>query len=637
MTDSLEDADVPSRPYDWRLALRALGYLRQHKLEAVASLALTMLSAPIYLAGALLTGAAVDLFLAPDPSKPPTGFVLFVKQAVDFAGFGGSRQLGIVFMAVLFLAANLVEAAVEFARMVVMENMGQRIMFDLREELFAHLQRVSIKFYDQTRVGQLMTRISSDVGGLNEMLTSGVIGLLSNLAIVFYVLIWMFKTNWRLALVSFAILPLLITLATWFRIGVRSAYRAIGVQMSAMNGFLQEHLSGMLLVQLFNREARQMKAFDRINKAYQKADVDTNFYAAVFYPGVEILTTAGIALIIWYGAGQVIRGAATLGTLIAFIELAGNLYNPISEIGEKYNVLQSAMASCERVFKILDEPVMQAHPEPKRLTRVRGRIEFRDVWFAYRDEDWVLKDISFVAEPGEKVALVGHTGAGKTTVTNLLLRFYEIQRGQILLDDVDIRELDLHELRSNFGVVLQDVFLFSRDIAANIRLGNQAITEAMAAAAAGKVGADDFISALKQGYRSEVRERGAGLSVGEKQLIGFARALAFDRRVLILDEATSSIDTKTEMLIRDAVERLMLGRTALVIAHRLSTIQSVDKIIVMHKGEVREVGNHQALLDKRGLYWNLYQLQFSRDSAPVVEPVAEPRSFQHASSHGGAT
>ena len=482
-----------------------------------------------------------------------------------------------------------------------------------------------MQYYDHNPVGRLMTRLTTDVDALNEMFTAGVISIFGDVAMIFYIVIFMFEVNWQLALVSFSILPLLAALTTWFRLGARSSFRAVRVRIARINAFLQEHITGMPVVQLLNREAKEMRQFEQINNAHRQANIDTIFYYAVFYPAVEIVGALGIALIIWYGGGQVVRGVATIGTLVAFIQLARNFYEPISDISEKYNILQAAMASSERIFKLLDDPVtIQSPDRPVRPGQARGRIEFRNVWFAYKGEDWILKDVSFIAEPGERVAFVGHTGAGKTTITNLLLRFYDIQRGQIFLDDVDIREMDLEELRANFSIVLQDVFLFSGDIASNIRLGNTRITDERLRHAAREVHAAPFIERLPEGYQAELRERGAGLSVGQKQLISFARALAFDPRVLILDEATSSIDTETEILIRDAVERLMEGRTSLVIAHRLSTIQSVDKIIVMHKGEIREVGRHQDLLAERGLYWRLYQLQFYQDAKRMLsESVAD--------------
>lgn len=626
MADSQHEEEVLGKAYDSRLMQRLLGYLLPYKWQALTAFVLTIASAPLVLAGPPLTKAAIDLFLDPnrDPSKI-TGFSLFIKQSADWFGFGSSDYLGIVFVAIVFLFASLAAFAVQYAQAIVMQAMGQRIMFDLREQIFAHLQKLSVQFYDRNPVGRLMTRLTTDVDALNEMFTAGVIAIFGDLAMIFYIIIFMFQVNWRLALVSFAILPLLAILTTWFRLGARSSFREVRVRIARINAFLQEHITGMPVVQLFNREAKEMRKFDEINEAHRKANIDTIFYYAVFYPAVEIIGSFGIGLIIWYGGGQVISGIATIGTLVAFIQLARSFYEPISDISEKYNILQSAMASSERIFKLLDEPVTIKSPDkPVPVDRARGRIEFRNVWFAYKNEDWILKDVSFTVEPGERVAFVGHTGAGKTTITNLLLRFYDVQRGQVLLDGVDVRDLDLEQLRANFSIVLQDVFLFSGDIASNIRLGNDRITDEQLKQAAREVHADDFIRRLPEGYKTELRERGAGLSVGQKQLISFARALAFDPRVLILDEATSSIDTETEILIRDAVERLMEGRTSLVVAHRLSTIQSVDKIIVMHKGEIREVGTHQNLLAERGLYWRLYQLQFYQDAKRMMaESIAD--------------
>jgi ATP-binding cassette subfamily B protein len=604
---------------------RLLGYLWPYKWYAFSALVLTILTAPLALAGPPLTKAAIDLFLAPDQSKPVTGFALLIKTTAEHLGLGNSAMQGVLFIAIVFLLANLAAFAVQYAQAIVMQTMGQYIMYDLRKEIFAHLQRLSVQFYDRNPVGRLMTRLTTDVDALNEMFTAGVIAIFGDIAMIFYIVIFMFQVNWKLALVSFSILPLLAALTTWFRLGARASFRAVRLRIARINAFLQEHITGMPVVQLFNREEKEMRQFNEINEAHRQANIDTIFYYAVFYPAVEIIGALGIALIIWYGGGQVIQGAATIGTLVAFVQLARSFYEPISDISEKYNILQSAMASSERIFKLLDEPVTVKSPdEPVRAGRASGRIEFRNIWFAYKDEDWILQDVSFTVEPGERVAFVGHTGAGKTTITSLLLRLYDIQRGQILLDGVDIRELDLQELRANFSIVLQDVFLFSGDIASNIRLGNPDITDEELRSAAREVHAAKFIERLPEGYHTELRERGAGLSVGQKQLISFARALAFDPRVLILDEATSSIDTETEILIRDAVERLMEGRTSLVIAHRLSTIQSVDKIIVMHKGEIREMGNHQALLQERGFYWRLYQLQFYEDAKRMLaESIAD--------------
>lgn len=625
MYESYHEEEILGKAYDGRLMRRLLKYLRPYKWLALTALVLTTLSAPLVLAGPPLTKAAVDLFLEPDPSKPPAGFALLLKRSADFFGLGGSAAEGVTFIAIIFLLANVAAFAVQYGQAVVMQTMGQYIMYDLRKQIFSRLQSLPIQFYDRNPVGRIMTRLTTDVDALNEMFTAGVIAVFGDVAIVLYIVLWMLWTNWELSLVSFSILPLLAALTIWFRLGARSAFRAVRVRIARINAFLQEHITGMQVVQIFNREEKEMATFRRINAAHRKANIDTIFYYAVFYPAVEIIGAVGIGLIIWYGGGQVIRDVATIGTLIAFVQLAKNFYEPISDLSEKYNILQAAMASSERIFKLLDEPVTITSPEsPRRIGRARGRVEFQGVWFAYKDEEWVLKDVSFVAEPGERIAFVGHTGAGKTTITNLLLRFYDIQRGRILLDGVNVRELDLRELRSNFGIVLQDVFLFSGDIDSNIRLGSREISDARLQLAAKEVHAHDFISRLPQGYSTEVRERGAGLSVGQKQLISFARALAFDPRLLILDEATSSIDTETEILIRDAVERLMKGRTSLVIAHRLSTIQSVDKIVVLHKGEVREVGTHQSLLSKRGLYWQLYRLQFYQDyKLAISQSVAD--------------
>jgi ATP-binding cassette subfamily B multidrug efflux pump len=622
MADSHHEEETMGKTNDWRLVARLLCYLRPYKWRALSALALMVLNAPLMLAGPPLTQAAVDLFLLPDPSRTPYGFELFLKHCAEATGFGASRQQGIAFIALVFLLANIAAFAAHYVQRVVMETMGQHVLYDMRDEIFARLQQLPIQFYDRTPVGRLMTRITNDVDALDEMLTSGVIAVLGNAAIAAYVVIWMFGMSWRLTLVSFVTLPLLGLLTAWFRLAARAALRVVREQIAAINAFLQEHVASMQVVQLFNREAKEMGAFDRINRAHWKAKADANLCNAIFYPAVEIIGSAGIALAIWYGGGQVVRGLVSLGALIAFIELVETLYYPISELSQQYNSLQAGMASAERIFKLLDEPVPIESPsncgKSLALDAVRGRLEFRNVWFAYHDDNWVLKDVSFVVEPGEKVAFVGHTGAGKTTVTNLLLRLYEIQRGQILLDDVDIRHLDLEDLRSNFSIVPQDIFLFSGDITFNIRLGNPLITEDRVKAAAREVHAEKFIAALRNGYETELLERGAGLSVGQKQLIGFARALAFDRRILVLDEATSSIDTETEILIHNAVKRLMTNRTSLVIAHRLSTIQSVDKIVVMHKGEIRESGSHRSLVAQHGLYWKLYQLQFGRGFQPTV-------------------
>lgn len=603
---------------------RLLSYLWPYKHYVVAALALTMLGGPLVVAGPPLVKAAVDLYLLPDPSHAPQGYTLLIKQGADAFGFGGSPAAGIGFIALLLLIANLAAMFVLYAESFLLQRMGQHIMFDLRNQIFAHLQRLPVQFYDRNPVGQLMTRLTSDVEALNELFTSVVIAFFGDMAMLLYIIFWMFLLDWRLALVSLVMLPALVAVTLWFRLRSRNAFRAVRTNVARISTFLQERLTGMSVVQLFNREESELREFKGINRDYRQANLDAVFYNAVFFPAVDIIVAAGIALIIWYGGGQVLHSVVTLGTVIAFLQMAEMLYEPVGDMSERYNLLQSAMSASERIFELLDEPVTTTTPEqPARIENVRGRIEFRNVWFAYDDEDWVLKDVSFVVQPGESVAFVGYTGAGKTTITNLLLRFYDVQRGQVLLDGVDVRELELDKLRSSFSVVPQDVFLFSEDIATNIRLGNQSIDDEAIRESAKQVNAVGFINKLSDGYATELNERGAGISVGQKQLISFARALAFDPRILILDEATSSIDTETEGLIHEAVKRLMAGRTSLVIAHRLSTVQDVDKIFVLHKGEIRESGTHQELLRQRGLYWLLTQLSFYQaDQEELVESVS---------------
>ena len=606
---------------DTNLLRRLLVYLWPYKRYVIFALVLTMLGGPLVVAGPPLVKAAVDLYLLPDPSHPPEGYTLVIKQAAEMFGFGGRPSSGVAFIALALLAANLAALFVLYAESFLLQRMGQRIMFDLRNEIFAHLQRLPLQFYDRNPVGRLMTRLTSDVEALNELFSSVVIAFFGDMAMLLYIVFWMFLLDWRLALVSLLVLPPLIAITIWFRLKSRTAFRAVRTHVARISTFLQERLTGMPVVQLFNREERELDTFKSINHDYRKANLDAIFYNAVFFPAVDIIVAAGIALIIWYGGGQVLHAALTLGTVIAFLQLAEMLYEPVGDMSERFNMLQAAMSASERIFELLDEPVtMKSAKQPAPLTNVRGQIEFRNVWFAYDDEDWVLKDVSFLVQPGESVAFVGHTGAGKTTITNLLMRFYEVQRGQVLLDGVDVRDIEPAQLRASFSVVPQDVFLFSEDISHNIRLGNATISDERIRDAAREVNADGFINKLSSGYETELHERGAGISVGQKQLISFARALAFDPRVLILDEATSSIDTETEILIHDAVKRLMAGRTSLVIAHRLSTVQAVDKIIVLHKGEVRESGTHQQLLRQRGLYWLLNQLSlYQTDHEELVE------------------
>jgi ATP-binding cassette subfamily B protein len=518
------------------------------------------------------------------------------------------------------LVANLAQSAAQYLQVVMAEGLGQRAIHDLRQEIFSHLQKIPVQIYDRNSVGGLMTRLTADVDAINEMLRSGTILVLGNVILVLYTLFWMFRINRFLALLSCAILLLIVGFTFWFQKMAKPAVHYLREQIAAINTFLQEHLNGMQVVQIFTRESREKEKFKVISQEHWRAGMATTVRNAMFYSVTEAMALAGIALLLWFGGGQVIREIMSVGTLVAFIQLGQAFYDPVVEISSRYPVFQTALASSERIFALLDMPVETSTPQkPARVESACGRIEFRNVWFAYKPGDWVLKNVSFTVEPGEKAAFVGRTGTGKTTITNLLLRFYEIQRGQILLDDVDIREIDLQQLRSHFAVVSQEVALFSGDVTSNIRLGNPSISEEMVRMAAREVHLDQFVRKLPKGYQSEVSERGAGLSVGQKQLVSFARALAFNRSILILDEATSSIDPQMESLISDAVQRIMTGRTALVIAHRLSTIQSVDKIFVMHNGEIRECGDHKSLLSRQGIYWKLYQLQFGREPGSVLE------------------
>jgi len=466
-----------------------------------------------------------------------------------------------------------------------------------------------------------MTRLTSDVDSLNELFTSGVIEGLGDIVTIFAIIGFMFWMDWRLTLVALVTVPMLFAATLWFRQHARRGYDMVRTKLARINSFLQEHLSGAQTVQIFNRERKAFNQFHDLNDDYRHANIETIFYYSVFFPLVDFIGTVGVALIIWYGGSRVMQNTPgveilSIGALVAFIQYSQRLFQPIRDISDKYNVLQAAMVASYRIFKTLDSPISVTPPErPSKTGRARGRIEFENVWFAYKGEDWVLRDVSFIVEPGQAVALVGHTGSGKTTITNLLMRFYDVQRGRVLLDGVDVREWDLRALRENFAVVLQDVFLFSGTIESNIRLGRESIDDERVRWATHEVHADEFIKRLPGGYKAEVHERGAGLSVGQKQLVSFARALAFDPALMILDEATSSIDTETEQLIQQAIERVMRDRTSIVVAHRLSTVQRADRIIVLHHGAIREQGSHQELLAARGLYWKLYRLQYADDSS----------------------
>jgi ATP-binding cassette subfamily B multidrug efflux pump len=597
---ALDDDPVLARTYDWALFKRLLGYLRNHRRAVAAAFALIVAMAGLDLVGPWLTKVAIDRYIARG----------------DAAGL--TRVAGLYFLA---LAAAWV---VRYGQTYIMQMTGQRIMQDMRREIFGHLQRLHVAYFDRNPVGRLMTRVTTDVDAVNELFTSGVVTVFGDLFTLFGIMAVMLALDWRLALLTFAVIPLFFLVTNWFRRGARQSFRETRRWIARINAFLQENISGMSLVQLFRREERNRAAFAAINRKHYDANMSAIFYYAVFYPAIEFLAVLAVCLILLYGGGQVIAGGVTLGVLVAFIQYSERFWRPISDLSEKFNVLQAAMASSERIFGLLDTPARVTSPADVVAPEARrGRVAFEHVWFSYGapppaetdaaadrpDDGWVLRDIDFAVEPGQSVALVGATGAGKTSIISLLMRFYDVQRGRITLDGVGIREQDLSDLRSSLALVLQDVHLFSGTITSNIRLGSP-IPDERVRAAAEAVHAHRFIEALPRGYDTEVRERGATLSVGQKQLLSFARALAHDPRVLILDEATSSVDTETEQLIQDALRVLFKDRTAIVIAHRLSTVQHVDQILVMHKGRIRERGTHQELLARRGIYWTLYQLQY---------------------------
>jgi len=586
----MHEEEVLGKAYDARLMRRLLHYLRPYSADvAIAFVAITAGSAAS-LAQPYLMKVAIDRYIA------------------------AGRIDDLDRLAILYLVILVVAFAAEYVQTWTMQLTGQRVMFDLRMSIYGHLQRLDLKYYDRNPVGRLMTRVTSDVDALNDLFTAGVITIFGDVFALAGIMIIMIGMNWRLALVAFSVLPLIVLVTQWFRRSVRESYRVVRGLIARINAFLQENITGMATVQLFRREPLNFAKFDHIDATHRDANISSIFYYAVFYPAIEAISSLASALIIWYGGGRVMQSALTLGALVAFLQYSQRFFRPISDMSDKFNVLQSAMASSERIFKLLDEPLEVKTPErPVKRQKPVGHIVFDHVWFAYTDEEYVLQDVSFEVRPGQRVGIVGATGSGKTTLINLLLRFYDVRRGRILVDGVDIRELDLAELRGLFSLVLQDVHLFSGTIADNIRLGHSSIDDQRLKRAASAVHAEPFILRLPEGYQSAVAERGSTLSVGQKQLLSFARALAFDPRVLILDEATSSVDTETELIIRDALHVLMAGRTTIAIAHRLSTIQDMDKILVLHKGKLRESGTHQELLAHRGIYFKLFELQYKSE------------------------
>jgi len=647
---SFHEDDPLGKSYDSQLLLRLLTYLRPYKIAVGVSFLLIVLMAGLDLVGPYLTKVAIDRHIT-------TG---------DTQGLAG--------VAVLYLLTLLAAFFVRFGQVYILQMTGQRIVLDMRRQVFGHLQRLEVAFFDKNPVGRLITRVTTDVDAVNELFTSGVVTVFGDLFTLLGIMGVMLAMNWKLALVTFSVLPLFFVVTNWFRRGARESFREVRKWVARINAFMQENLTGMSVVQLFRREERNAASFAAINRSHADANLNSIFYYAVFYPAIDILAAVAIALILLYGGGRVLAGTLTVGALVAFVQYSERFWRPISDLSDKFNILQAAMASSERIFLLLDTEARVVPPARPIAPSGAGRVEFDHVWFSYQapspahstpqpspqvqaargapqraasgagftpaeragvqggttqsplaqnEAAWVLRDIDFEVEPGRSVALVGATGAGKTSIISLLTRFYDVQRGSVKLDGVDVRELDPGRLRASLALVLQDVHLFSGTIASNIRLGSQ-ISDDRVREAARAVHAHRFIEALPQGYDTEVKERGATLSLGQKQLLSFARALAHDPRVLVLDEATSSIDTETEALIQDALRVLLRQRTAIIIAHRLSTIQNVDEILVMHKGRIRERGRHQALLAQRGIYWRLYQLQYKDQEVGVPGASGAP-------------
>jgi len=668
------EEEILGKAYDSRLMRRLLTYLQPYRWQVTIAIVSIILKSFCDVLGPYLVKVAVDRYLAPVNGSTSGLWSWLSPRPLD-----GIAQISSIYFGLLILTFVF-----EFLQTYFMQWTGQKVMFDLRSQIFRHLQRMHVAFYDKNPVGRLVTRVTTDVDALNEMFTSGVVSIFEDFFVLIGILGIMLCMNWKLALITFAVLPFIVVATKLFRDKVRDSYRRIRTAIARINSYLQEHVSGMVVLQLFNRERKAYQRFSEINRSHMDAFKDAIMAYSVYYPVVDFFSAVAIACVIWFGGGDIMRHVevtsvafslephfgphlgsdfASLGVLIAFTQYAQRFFRPIMDFSEKYNILQSAMAASERIFKLLDTPVEIVSPAVTKRPEGPGRIEFDHVWFAYRDTpaessdgasgtarvgtglrtvqaeqssagslpgngnaapDWVLRDVTFAIDPGETVAVVGHTGAGKTTLISLLLRFYDVPRGAIRIDGVDVKEMDLSDLRSRFGVVLQDPFLFTGTIGGNIRLGTGRIRDEHVAKAAEDVNLGDFIRALPKGFDEEVRERGSTLSTGQKQLISFARALAHEPKILILDEATSSVDTETEFKVRDALGRMVEGRTSLIIAHRLSTVQRADKIIVMHKGQLREMGTHQELLAQRGIYFKLYQLQYKDqelNGAPAPTPA----------------
>ena len=630
------DDEITGKAYDARLMLRLAGYLKPYRVQAAVSVVVVSLRAATDAAGPYLVKVALDRYMTRE-AHVGTGWLS--RQ------LSSDARVGVGQLALLYLAVLLVAYVFEFTQTYLMQWTGQKVMFDLRREIFRHMQRMHVAFFDTNAVGRLVTRLTSDVDAINDMFTSGVLAMIDDVFALTIMVVAMLAMNWRLALLTFAVLPLIVLATNLFRISVRASYRRVRTAIARINSFTQEHVSGMSVVQLFNREQRAYEDFEAVNRQHMVAFKDTIFAYALYYPAVEILSSIAIAMIVWRGGVGVIGGTITIGIISAFIQYAQRFFRPIQDLSEKFNILQAAMTACERIFKLLDTPTQIESPQVTQVGDGSNRIEFRHVWFTYQemndeerawvaaateaelssrsDIEWILKDVSFVVEPGETVAIVGHTGAGKTTLTSLMMRFYDVTRGAILIDGVDVREQNLEQLRQHFAVVLQDPYLFTGTIAENIRLGAEEISDERMRQAARDVNVLEFVESLPKQFDEPVLERGNSLSTGQKQLVNFARALAFDPKILILDEATSSVDTDTELRIRMALEKMIAGRTSVLIAHRLSTVQRADAILVMHKGQLREKGSHQELLALRGIYYKLYQLQYRDQEQPGGNAGAE--------------
>ena len=590
--NNYHEEEILGKAYDSRLLKRLLIYLRPYWIQVVLGVIILFIVTGLDLAGPFLVKVAIDKHIVPK-----------VKE-------------GLIAIVLIYLAILILQFFVKYARTYLMQWIGQHIVFDIRMEIFRHLQRLSLAFFDKNPVGRLVTRVTTDVETLNEWFSAGIVSVFGDIFLLFGIIIVMISVNWKLALITFSVMPILAYITFFIRKRIRDAYRDIRTRIARINAYLQENISGMTVVQIFNREKRNFKKFDDLNTSHLEAHMRSIFYYSLFWPSVDLIESIALALIIWFGGMWKYSGAVTFGVLVLFIEYSRRFFRPISDLTNKYNILQSAMASSERIFMLLDNKPEIINPtNPKKLADFKGEIAFRNVWFAYKNNhdgtpDYVLKGISFHVKPGEKIAIVGATGAGKTSIINLLCRFYDVTRGEILLDGNNIKGLKIQELRSYIGLVLQDVYLFAGTVEENIRLGNKDISLRTVSSAAKDANVHHFIDKFPNQYQEKMMERGASLSTGQKQLLAFARALAFNPAILILDEATSSVDTESEILIQQALIRLMTNRTSICIAHRLSTIQNCDRIIVMHKGKIREEGTHQELLKIKGIYYKLYQLQF---------------------------